>query len=308
MYDLIIIGAGPAGLSAALYAGRGKLKTLVIEKTNVGGQLSLTNEIDNYPGSIENADGFSLSERMKEQAEKFEVEIIYEEVVSIDFKNEIKEIKTEKNIYKSKVVIIATGASPKKLGVTGEDEFFGKGVSYCATCDAPFFKDLDVYIQGGGETALTEAAYISKFAKHVYVVHRRDSFRASKSSIQNCNILNNISYIYNSSIIEVSGEKFLNKIKIKNLLTGEITNVEDKKDGLGLFIFVGNIPKTKIYEGLLKMKNGYICTDDDMKTNIKGVFAVGDVRDKKYRQVVTAVSDGAISAMAAEEYLQENKR
>ncbi|MDY3738133.1 MAG: thioredoxin-disulfide reductase [Peptoniphilaceae bacterium] len=308
MYDLIIIGAGPAGLSAALYAGRGKLKTLVVEKTNVGGQLSLTNEIDNYPGSIENADGFSLSERMKEQAEKFEAEIIYEEVVSIDFKNEIKEIKTEKNIYKSKVVIIATGASPKKLGVTGEDEFFGKGVSYCATCDAPFFKDLDVYIQGGGETALTEAAYISKFAKHVYVVHRRDSFRASKSSIQNCNILNNISYIYNSSIIEVSGEKFLNKIKIKNLLTGEITNVEDKKDGLGLFIFVGNIPKTKIYEGLLKMKNGYICTDDDMKTNIKGVFAVGDVRDKKYRQVVTAVSDGAISAMAAEEYLQENKR
>ncbi|MCI5839891.1 MAG: FAD-dependent oxidoreductase, partial [Peptoniphilaceae bacterium] len=283
MYDLIIIGAGPAGLSAALYAGRGKLKTLVVEKTNVGGQLSLTNEIDNYPGSIENADGFSLSERMKEQAEKFEAEIIYEEVVSIDFKNEIKEIKTEKNIYKSKVVIIATGASPKKLGVTGEDEFFGKGVSYCATCDAPFFKDLDVYIQGGGETALTEAAYISKFAKHVYVVHRRDSFRASKSSIQNCNILNNISYIYNSSIIEVSGEKFLNKIKIKNLLTGEITNVEDKKDGLGLFIFVGNIPKTKIYEGLLKMKNGYICTDDDMKTNIKGVFAVGDVRDKKYR-------------------------
>ncbi|MDD7383136.1 MAG: thioredoxin-disulfide reductase [Peptoniphilaceae bacterium] len=308
MYDLIIIGAGPAGLSAALYAGRGKLKTLVVEKTNVGGQLSLTNEIDNYPGSIENADGFSLSERMKEQAEKFEAEIIYEEVVSIDFKNEIKEIKTEKNIYKSKVVIIATGASPKKLGVTGEDEFFGKGVSYCATCDAPFFKDLDVYIQGGGETALTEAAYISKFAKHVYVVHRRDSFRASKSSIQNCNILNNISYIYNSSIIEVSGEKFLNKIKIKNLLTGEITNVEDEKDGLGLFIFVGNIPKTKIYEGLLKMKNGYICTDDDMKTNIKGVFAVGDVRDKKYRQVVTAVSDGAISAMAAEEYLQENKR
>ena len=309
MYDVIIIGGGPAGLSAALYSARAKMTTLVIEKEKEGGQITNTQEVANYPGSIENATGDSLSNRMVEQCKEFGVKIQRDNVVEAKLDRDIKEIVGEQQTYKAKSVIIATGASPRLLNCPGEKDFTGRGVSYCATCDADFFTDLEILVIGGGDSAVEEAIHLTKFGRKVTIVHRRDELRAAKS-IQD-KAFNNpkINFIWDSAVEEIKGEGFVQSIKLKNLKTGEVTEYKaDENDGtFGIFVFVGYLPETQLFKGVVNMdESNYIITDENMKTNIEGVFAAGDCRVKSLRQVVTAVGDGAIAATQAEKYI-ENK-
>lgn len=305
-YDVIIIGAGPAGLSAGLYAARARLKTLIIEKENAGGQIATTAEVENYPGSIENATGPSLVARMVQQVEEFGAEKVTDNITEVDFSGNIKIIKGEKQTYESKSVIIATGAVPRPMGCPGERELTGRGVSYCATCDAPFFEDLEVYVIGGGDSAVEEAIYLTKFARKVTIVHRRDELRAAKSIQEKAFKNEKIDFLWDTVVTEVKGEGLLESMTIKNLKTNEEREiVADEDDGtFGIFVFIGYNPATKIFEGVINMNGGYIITDDNMKTNIDGVFAAGDNRVKSLRQVVTATADGAIAAIQAEKYIE----
>lgn len=308
IYDIVIIGAGPAGLSAGLYAARARLKTLIIEKEAAGGQIATTDEVANYPGSIENATGPSLVARMVEQAEEFGAVKVSDNITSVDFTGDIKILKGEKQEYQAKSVIIATGAVPRAIGCPGEKELTGRGVSYCATCDAPFFEDLEVYVMGGGDTAVEEAMYLTKFARKVTIIHRRDELRAAKSIQEKAFKNEKISFMWDSVITELKGDGILESMKVKNLKTNEeIEIVADEDDGtFGLFVFVGYLPATKLFDGLINLEGGYIRTDDDMKTNIPGIFAAGDNRVKSLRQVVTATADGAIAAIQAEKYIEHN--
>lgn len=303
MYDLIIIGGGPAGLTAGLYAGRAKLKTLIIEKAIAGGQISGTNAVDNYPGSIKNPSGMDLSERLLEQAKDF-CEIVYDEVKKVNLEGKIKTIKTTTKEYQTKTVIISTGASHRKLDLKEGKEFEGISVSYCATCDGPFYQGLDIYVVGGGEAALEEALYLTRFARKVTIIHRRKGFRASQVVIDKCKENSNIDFELNYTVEKIIGDKEAKELVLKNTQTGE-EKILKSKDGspIGLFVFIGNIPQTQIFEGVINMENGYIITDEDMKTNVEGVFAVGDTRVKKIRQMVTAASDGCIGAEMANRYL-----
>lgn len=307
MYDVIIIGGGPAGLTAGLYAGRSKLKTLIIEKAIAGGQISGTAFVENYPASIENPTGMALAERMEEQAKDY-CEIKYEEVESVDLKGEIKKVKTSSNEYQSKIVIVSTGASHRKLEVNGEEEFANRGVSYCATCDGPFYQGLNIFVVGGGDSALEEASYLTKFGKSVTIIHRRDEFRASGVVIDKVKNNPKINFILNSVVKEIRGNKEVEELVIENVKNKERTILKST-DGspVGVFVFVGNIAQTDIFEGQLEMENGYIITDEDMKTNIKGVFAVGDTRKKSVRQMVTAASDGCIAAVIANRYIESGR-
>ncbi|MBK5251578.1 MAG: thioredoxin-disulfide reductase [Peptostreptococcaceae bacterium] len=307
LYDVVIIGAGPAGLAAGLYSSRARMKTLILEKEKAGGQIVTTNEVANYPGSIEDATGPSLVARMVEQAEEFGAERIKDEIVKVELKGKIKVVSGEKGVYKSKVVIIATGASPRYLGVPGERELTGKGVSYCATCDADFFTDLEVYVIGGGDTAVEEAMYLTKFARKVIIVHRRDELRAAKSIREKAFKNEKMAFIWDSVVEEIKGDGIVETLVLKNKKTGEITEINaPEEDGtFGIFPFVGYIPKNELFKELLETdKGGYIMTDPDMKTALPGVFAAGDIRHKSLRQVVTAVSDGAIAAVQAEKYIE----
>lgn len=302
IFDCLIVGAGPAGLSAAIYASRSKLKTIVFEKTKIGGQAAITDDIENYPGSMEEATGPKIVKRMKEQAESFGAEFVMEEIVGINTDSKIKKVITKKNIYEGRTIIIATGAEHTTLNVPGEREFTGKGVSYCATCDADFFTDLDVVVVGGGDSAVQEALYLTKFAESVTIVHRRDQLRAAKSIQDKAFKNQKIKFIWNSVVEKIEGDEIVQKIIIKNVKTGEISAI--KTDGV--FVFVGMKPVTDLFRGLVNMdERGYIFTDDDMKTNIPGVFAAGDCRVKMLRQIVTASADGAIAAVSAEKYLEE---
>lgn len=307
VYDLIIIGAGPAGLSAGLYAARARLKTLIIEKEAAGGQIATTDEVANYPGSIEHATGPSLVARMVQQAEDFGAERVSDTVVSVDLEGSIKTISCEKNEYKTKTVIAATGAVPKHIGCPGEKELTGRGISYCATCDGAFFEDLEVFVVGGGDSAIEEAMFLTKFARKVTVIHRRDSLRAAKSIQDKAFKNEKMSFMWDSVITEVRGEGLLDSMTVKNVKTGEITEYSaDENDGtFGIFVFIGYDPATKLFDGILDMEDGYIKTDDNMKTSIPGVFAAGDNRVKSLRQVVTATADGAIAATQAEKYIEE---
>lgn len=304
MYDIIIIGGGPAGLSAGLYAGRSKLKTLIIEKDVAGGQISGTAFVDNYPGSIENPTGMGLSERMEEQAKKY-AEVVFENVKEVNLDGEIKTVKTDSNEYQAKVIIISTGARHRNLDVPGEKEFANRGVSYCATCDGPFYQGLDIYVVGGGDSALEEANYLTRYGKSVTIIHRRDEFRASGVVVDNVKNNSKIKFEYDSVVKEIRGEKEVDELVLENVKTKEEKIVKNE-DGspIGVFIFVGNIAQTEIFEGKIKMENGYIITDEDMKTDIEGVFAVGDTRKKTVRQAVTAASDGCIAAVVANRYLE----
>lgn len=310
IYDVVIIGAGPAGLSAGLYAARGKMSTLIIEKEKPGGQIVTTDEVANYPGSVEHATGPSLTIRMVEQCEEFGVERIKDGVVSLELEGKIKKIHTEKGeTIEAKSIIIATGASPRKIGCPGEKELTGKGVSYCATCDADFFTDLEVFCIGGGDTAVEEAMYLSKFARKVTLVHRRNEFRAAKSIIEKAAKNEKIEYLMEHEVVELGGDGLLEYMKVKNTVTGEITQIDaSEEDGtFGVFCFVGYLPQTAIFKDLITMdETGYIITDENMLTNIPGVFAAGDVRQKLLRQVVTATADGAIAAVVAEKYVEEH--
>ena len=310
IYDVVVIGAGPAGLSAGLYAARAKMKVLVLEKNRTGGQIVTTEEVANYPGSIPEATGPSLIARMVEQCNEFGAEIVKDSVEDLDLTGDIKKIKTQSGKeIETKTIIIATGASPRKLGCPGEIELTGKGISYCATCDGDFFTDLEVYCIGGGDTALEEAMYLTKFAKKVNIVHRRDEFRAAKSIVEKAKKNEKINFIFNATVEEIKGEGIVESIVLKDTKTNELTEYfADEEDGtFGVFVFVGYIPQTELFKGKVELdERGYFVTDADMRTNVEGVFAAGDVRQKSLRQVVTATADGAIAAVQAEKYI-ENK-
>jgi len=309
LYDVIILGAGPAGLSAGLYAGRYKLSTLIIEKSQDGGQISITDEIENYPGQVIDTDesGSSLVARMTAQAAKFGCERASANIVSVELEGEVKKLTDANgNVYEGRTVIIASGAHPRPIGCKNEADYVGKGISFCATCDANFFEDLEVYVVGGGDSAVEEAIYLTKFARKVTIIHRRDALRAAKSIQEKAFANDKIEFMWDSVVEEVSGDEILTKMLVKNVKTGEITTIEaDEEDGLfGLFGFIGLIPNTEIFaDSKLNMENGYIVTDEDMHTNIEGVYAAGDVRKKSLRQVVTAAADGAIASSQVEHYL-----
>ena len=308
IYDVIILGAGPAGLAAGLYAGRSCLKTLIIEKGQDGGQIAITDEIENYPGQIvEGESGPSLIARMSEQAKKFGAERVSDVIKSVELEGSVKKLVGAKGEYLGKTVILATGAFPRPIGCKNEGKFVGKGISFCATCDANFFEDFEVFVVGGGDSAVEEAMYLTKFARKVSIIHRRDELRAAKSIQEKAFKNPKMNFIWDTVVDEVDGDELLNKMVLKNVKTGELTTYEaDEEDGLfGLFGFIGMIPNSGLFEGIIDMDRGYIKTDDNMHTNIEGVYAAGDIRVKSLRQVVTAAADGAIAAMQAEKYLAE---
>ena len=308
-YDVIIIGGGPAGLSAAINAARADLRTLIIEKGIFGGNITLTSEIENYPGCFPNESGADFANRMEKQIDTFGVTKIVAEVTEVNFLGFTKQVVCGEEIYKGMIVIIATGNSPAKLGVLGEEKYTGLGISYCAICDGPFFRDLDIYVVGGGDTAVEEAVYLSKFAKSVTIIHRREKFRAAKTIVDKASKVDNISFMFNTVVKEFGGEDLLTRIVTENIETNKTTVIEAREgESLGCFLFVGMIPNTKIFDGDINMENGYITTDEEMRTNMPGVFAAGDVRKKTLRQVVTATSDGAIAAYEAEKIITEYDR
>ncbi|KEI80614.1 thioredoxin-disulfide reductase [Clostridium botulinum] len=308
VYDLIIIGSGPAGLSAGLYAARARLKTLILERNKAGGQIVITDEVANYPGAIRDATGASLVARMEEQVDEFGAERKKDNVKEVDFTGKIKIIKGEKEEYKAKSVIIATGAAPRHIGCKGENELIGKGVSYCATCDADFFTDLEVFVIGGGDSALEEALYLTKFARKVTVVHRRDALRGAKSIQEKVFKNPKIEIMWDSVVEEIKGDGIVESAVFKNKKTGEITEYfADEDDGtFGIFVFVGYLPINNLFKDIVTMNEaGYIKTNDRMETNIEGIFAAGDIREKSLRQVVTAAADGAIAAVEAYKYVED---
>ena len=303
VYDVIIIGAGPAGLSAALYAGRARLSTLIIEKIKDGGQIVITDEIENYPGAVEGESGPSLIKKMVDQANHFGAEKVFDTVVDVELEGDIKVIKGSKNEYQGKTVIIATGASPKPIGCPGEKELTGKGVSYCATCDGNFFEDMDIFVVGGGDSAVEEALYLTKFGRKVTLIHRRDALRAAKSIQEKAFANPKMDFMWDTVVEELKGDDVLHDhAGQKNVKTGEVKEIEANPDDgtFGVFVFIGYDPQSKVFEGKVNMEHGYIVTDADMKTNIPGVFAAGDIRVKSLRQVVTAAADGAIAAVQCE--------
>lgn len=313
MYDVVIIGAGPGGLSAGLYAGRSRLKTLILEKSSIGGQIGVTDSIENYPGSLidEKETGTTLTERMRKQAERFGCEIKKVGVKDIVLSGNPKIITLEDGEeIQTKGVIIATGATPRKLGVPGEKEFTSKGVSYCATCDADFFDDFEVFVVGGGNTAVEEGVYLAKFARKVTIVVRRDVLRCDAIVKEEAEETENVEFMYNTSIKEIKGEGLVQSVVLVNNVTGEESEYfADEDDGLmGVFVFVGTDPVSGLFEGQIDMTdNKNIITNELMQTNIPLVYAIGDVRNTPLRQVVTAASDGAIAAVSIEKELKTLK-
>lgn len=307
VYDVVIIGGGPAGLSAGLYAGRARLDALLIEKEKDGGQIVITSEIENYPGCLPEESGSSLVKRMSEQVMKFGIERAADCITSVDFSGEIKVLKGKKAQYRAKSVIVATGAFPRPIGCPGEKELIGKGVSYCATCDGNFFEDFEIYVVGGGDTAVEEALYLTKFGRKVTIIHRRDELRAAKSIQEKAFTNPKIRFMWDSVIKEIKGDGMVSSMSVENRKTGEVTEIEaDEEDGtFGIFGFIGYLPQSECFEGVLEMEHGYIKTNENMETNIPGVFAAGDIRVKSLRQVVTACADGAVAAVMAEKYIEQ---
>lgn len=300
IYDMIIIGGGPAGYTAALYAARAGIDAVVIEKMSAGGQMALTGEIDNYPGFPEGVDGFTLGMQMQQGAERFGAKTEYAEVESVDFTDKIKKIVTSYGIYLGKTVIIATGANPRELGISGEKELTGRGVHYCAHCDGRFYKDKAVVVVGGGNSAAADALYLSNLAKKVYVVHRRDTLRATKIYHEPLIKAENVEFVWNSTVNELIAESRVQGVKIGNRITGNESEIACD----GVFVSIGRKPATEFLAGAVALDdNGYVVADETTKTNADGVFAAGDVRTKALRQVVTAVSDGAVAVHYAEEYI-----
>jgi thioredoxin reductase (NADPH) len=299
-YDLVIIGAGPAGLTAGIYAARARMNVLLLEKAVPGGQILVTDWIENYSGFPEGISGFDLSEKMKIQAEELGLKIETAEVHSLNLAGKVKEIILKDRSITSKSLIIASGASPRKLGI-GEDKFIGKGISFCATCDAPFFKDKIVVAIGGGDTAVQEAVFLTKFAKKVYLVHRRDKFRAEKILQERAFENDKIEIIWDSVATGVEGLFGVESVKIKNVKTNEEKTL--KADGC--FIWVGILPNTSFLNESLKTdETGFIQADKNMQASVPGVFAVGDVRDTPLRQIATAVGDGAMATVSAEHFIE----
>lgn len=301
-YDLVIIGAGPAGMTAALYAGRARLSVLVLEKAAPGGQILVTDWIENYPGFPEGISGPDLIALMQAQVKRFGVEIDTGEVVSMDLTGEVKRLDLADKTITSKTVIIATGASPRKLGVPGENRYFGRGVSTCATCDAPFFKDAVVVAVGGGDTAVQEGIFLTRFAKKVYLVHRRNQLRAVKVLQERAEQNEKLEVLWDSMVTEIKGSaEGVEAVTLRNVISGLETEISAE----GCFIWVGTVPNALFAVGHVAMDdNGFIITDNRTQTNVPGVFAIGDVRNTPLRQVATAVGDGAIAASEAVLYLE----
>ena len=303
LYDMIIIGGGPAGYSAALYAARAGLDTLVIEKMSVGGQMALTDVIDNYPGFDAGVDGFTLGMQMQAGAERFGAKTEYDEIVSVELVPQIKRIVGAAGEYFARTVVIATGANPRELGIPGEEKLIGKGLHYCAHCDGRFYKNKTVAVVGGGNSAVSDALYLSHLAKKVYLIHRRDSLRATKIYHEPLMKADNVEFVWDSAVSDYIIDGRIVGANIRNLKSGEERELRFD----GLFVSIGRKPATELFGELDLDGTGYIIADETTKTAIPGVFAAGDVRTKALRQVVTAASDGAVAAHFAEEYLTIGK-
>lgn len=306
MYDCIIIGAGPAGISAGIYAARSSMKTIIIEKGTPGGLIAKTDEIANYPGAEDVPTGPALIERMVKQAKSFGAEFVTDTVVNVDFSNTTKVVVGENNTYEGKSVIIATGSNPRLLDVPGEKEFTGKGIAYCATCDAPFFQGLDIYVVGSGEAAVEEAMYLTKFGRSVTLLVRKDKLSVAKSIEEKAFKCENLNIMWNVEVESFEGAGILGAMNIVNNKTGEKTKIVPREGDMifGVFIFIGYVPESSIFEGKVETNRNYVVSDGSMKTNVEGVFVAGDVRVKELRQVVTAVNDGAIAAVNAGKYVE----
>ena len=299
MYDMIIVGAGPAGLSAAIYGVRAGKSVLVLEADSYGGQIINTPEIENYP-AIKHISGYDFATNLYEQAIDLGAEIKFEKVLEIKSENHEKKVITDSNQYDGKTIILATGAKSRTLGLDREKELVGRGVSYCATCDGGFFKGKEVAINGGGSTALEEALYLSSICAKVYLIHRRDSFRGEEKILQALREKQNVEFVLNSSIKELIGDNKIKGIVVQNIETGTKTTIPIS----GLFIAIGQIPENGTFANLINLdKGGYISATEDCKTNIEGIFVAGDTRTKRVRQLTTAASDGAVAALAASEYI-----
>jgi thioredoxin reductase (NADPH) len=299
---LIVIGSGPAALTAAIYAGRADLSPLLISGKDLGGSMALTERVDNYPGFPDGVGGFELSQRMQKQAERFGAEVLMDEVVAVDLSTRPFEVTTHGGTYSANAMVIATGRSPRKLGIPGETEFAGRGVSSCATCDGYFYRDQRVVVVGGGDTAVKEALFLTKFASEVVVVHRRDRLRAERVVEEMAANHGKIRFVWDTAVTEILGDDGVEGVRLENLKTGEGSTLEAQ----GVFVFVGNTPNTELFRGQLELDEaGYIITDERQMTSVEGVFAAGDVQEGVAWQVATAVGSGARAAMQVDEYLAE---
>lgn len=298
---MLILGGGPAGYTAALYAARAGFNILLIERMSVGGQMTLTDVIDNYPGFENGIDGFELGMKMQQTAERFGAKTEYAEVSDIDFSGSVKKVVAGGKEFLAKTVVIATGANPRELEIKNEKELIGRGVHYCAHCDGRFYKDKTVAVVGGGNSAAADALYLSRLAKKVYLIHRRDQLRATKIYHDPLFKTDNIEFVWNNSVVDFIADQRVTGIKTKNLLTDETTEIACD----GVFVSIGRKPATDFLKSHVSLdKNGYVIADETTKTNVDGVFAVGDVRTKALRQVITAAADGAVAVHYAEEYLE----
>lgn len=303
-YDVIIVGGGPAALSTAIYTCRALLKTVILEKKYLGGQLIGTELIENYPGFPDVITGVDLTQRMEAQAKRFGAEIRYEEVLKLDVEDTVKVVTTDTDTYASHIVILASGAEPRKLGVPGENEYYGKGVSYCATCDGAFYKGKDVIVVGGGDSAITEGIFLTKYAKTVQIIHRRDQFRATKIYLDDAFSNPKIRMMLNTVVESIHGNESVEGVVTRNVLTDEKKEVPCQ----GVFIFIGSVPSTNFLGNLLCVDAGcHIETNIHMETAIEGIYAIGDIRKNSYRQIATAVGEGVTAAIAAEHKLSEWK-
>jgi len=303
VYDMIIIGGGPGGYTAALYAARAGLDVLLLERLAAGGQMALTHQIDNYPGFEDGIDGFLLADKMKKQAERFGAKSKYAEVLRVDLNAQPRAVETAKETYYGKTVVLASGANPRELGVAKEKELVGRGVAYCASCDGMFYRGKTVVVVGGGNTAAADALHLSRIAKKVILVHRRDTLRATKVYHEPLMKAENVEFRWNSTVTELLHEEMITGVRLRDVNTGEESTVSCD----GVFISVGRRPATEFLGNQIALDaGGYIVAGEDTKTGIPGVYAVGDIRTKEVRQVVTAVADGAVAVHAAEEFLAEN--
>ncbi len=304
-FDVIIIGAGPAGYTASIYTSRAKRDTLIISGVLPGGQLMLTTDVENYPGFSNGVLGPELMTSMKEQAAKMGTTIIDDEVVNVDFKHKPFKVLTHSEEYEANAVIICTGASPRKIGAKGEQEFSAKGVSYCATCDGPFFKNQNIIVAGGGDSAIEEATFLTKFGSSVHLVHRRDSLRASKIMQERAFNNQKIKFHWNKIIEEITGAEKVNQVIIEDVTTNE----KQALDAGAVFIAIGHDPNTKLFKNQIELDDqGYIVLKDHTRTSVDGVFAAGDVHDHRYRQAITAAGFGCMAAIDVDKYLAENKK
>jgi len=301
MYDVIIIGGGPAGLTAGLYNARARLNVLLLERLAPGGQVLTTDSVENYPGFPDGISGFELMDRMKTQAEKFGLKIQSEDVTGLELSPKRKAVLTGVGPLETKAIILCCGATWKRLGIEGEDHLMGKGVSFCATCDGPFYRNQEVAVIGGGDTAVEEAIFLTRFVSKVHLVHRRDKLRATKVLQERAMSHEKIEFIWDSVPVKILGEKGVEGIELKNVKTQSVF----RKNVQGVFVFIGTLPNTDVVKGLIRLdESGFVVTDDNMQTSVRGVFAAGDIRSKLFRQISTAVGEGATASYAVEKYLE----